>query len=309
MWRSTLTGAAARFACAGDCVLSDLALSGDVVLRDDSNSVPGVSGTFGSASRLTNLWIEHFTTGGWIGVEGNTPTTGLLVHGVRIRDLFADGMNFCNGTSSSTIEQSTARSTGDDGFASWAFQGAGDPPNTGNVFRFDTVQLPWRANCFAIYGGTGNSVTDSVCADVVTYPGIMVDQEFDAHPFGGATTVARDTVVRGGGLFYGTQWGAVTVSGHDAASDVTGVTIQDMVVQDATYAGLFFTGPGTPIDGVTLTNVTISGAGTYGLQVDPSAKGSATATGVVVTSPGTSGLDDAAPSAWTFTRVAGDTGW
>jgi hypothetical protein len=309
MWRSTLTGASARLVCAGNCVVSDLAWTGDVVLRDDSNSVAGISGTFGTASKLQNVWIEHFTTGGWIGINGNTPTTGLLVHGARIRDLYADGMNFCNGTSSSTIEESSARNTGDDGFASWAYAGAGDPANTGNVFQHDTVQLPWRANCFAIYGGSGNTLQDSVCADVVTYPGIFVDQEFDAHPFGGMTTVARDTIVRSGGLMFGTQWGALTVSGHDTASAMTGVTIQDVDVQDATYAGVFFIGPGTPIDGVAMTNVTISGAGTYGLQVDPSASGSATATGVVVMSPGTSGLDNGASAAWTFTRASGDTGW
>jgi hypothetical protein len=309
MWRSTLTGASARFVCAGNCIVSDLAWLGDVVLRDDSDSIPGISGTFGTASKLQNVWIEHFTTGGWIGLDGNTPTTGLLVHGARIRDLYADGMNFCNGTSSSTIEQSTARNTGDDGFASWSYAGAGDPPNTGNLFQFDTVQLPWRANCFAIYGGSGNAVQDSVCADVVTYPGIFVDQEFDSHPFGGTTTVARDTILRGGGLMYGTQWGALTVSGHDTASAMTGVTIEDVDVQAPTYAGVFFVGPGTPIDGVILTALTIADAGTYGLQVDPTASGSATATGVVVTSPATSGLDNGAPSAWTFTRASGDTGW
>ncbi len=80
-------------------------------------------------------------------MNGTTPADGLLVHGARVRDTFADGINFCNGTKNSVIEQSTARNTGDDGFASWAFAGAGDPPNAGNVFRFDTVQVPWRANC------------------------------------------------------------------------------------------------------------------------------------------------------------------
>ena len=214
MWRSTLEGASARFVCGGTaCRLSDLALLGDVTLRDDSASVSGISGLFGTGSLIQNVWVEHFTTGAWVGVNGNTPASGLLVHGARIRDLYADGINLCNGTSNSTIEQSSARNTGDDGFASWAYAGAGDPPDMGNVFRFDTVQLPWRANCFAIYGGTGDAVQDSVCADVVTYPGIFVDQEFGSHPFGGTTTIARDTILRSGGLMFGTQWGALTVSG------------------------------------------------------------------------------------------------
>jgi hypothetical protein len=310
MWRSTIQGASARFACGGTgCRFFDLALLGETVLRDDSASVPGISGDFGTGSQIQDVWIEHFTTGAWIGTNGNAPASGLLVHGARVRDTFADGINFCNGTSSSTIEQSSARNTGDDGFASWAYAGAGDPANTGNVFRFDTVQAPWRANCFAIYGGTGNAVEDSVCADVVTYPGIFVDQEFDSHPFGGATTIARDTIVRSGGLMWGQQWGALTVSGHDAAAPVTGVSVSDVDIQDATYSGLLFVGPSDEIDGVALAGVTITGPGTYGIAVASTAKGSATATNVTVTGAGMGGLSNAAPSAWTFTQQGGNTGW
>ncbi|HEY8088752.1 MAG TPA: glycosyl hydrolase family 28-related protein, partial [Polyangiaceae bacterium] len=310
MWRTTLTGASARFACGGTaCRISDLALLGDVTLRNDGNSIAGISGDFGSGSQLENVWIEHFTTGAWIGTNGNAPTSGLLVHGARIRDLFADGVNFCNGTSISTVEQSTARNTGDDGFASWAYAGAGDPANTGNTFRFDTVQLPWRANCFAIYGGQGNAVEDSLCADVVTYPGIFVDQEFDAHPFAGTTTIARDTVVRGGGQMFGAQWGALTLSGHDAASPMTGIVVQDVDLQAATYAGVLFIGPSTAMQGVTLDGVSIESAGSYGIQVASSASGSATASDVVVTGAATGGMSNGAPGAFTLTRQTGDSGW
>jgi hypothetical protein len=310
MWRATLEGASARFVCGGTaCKLSDLALLGETILRDDSNSISGISGLFGTGSQFTNVWVEHFTTGAWIGINGNTPASGLLVHGARIRDTFADGINFANGTSNSTIEQSSARNTGDDGFASWAYAGAGDPANTGNAFRFDTVQSPWRANCFAIYGGTGNAVEDDVCSDVVTYPGILIDQEFNSHPFAGTTSVARDTILRSGGPMFGQQWGALTVSGHDSASPITGVSIADLDIESATYAGLFFVGPNDAINGVSLTNVTIAGAGTYGIAVAAGANGSATAANVVVTSPAMGGLQNAAASTWTFTRQAEDTGW
>jgi len=310
MWRSTLQGASARFVCgATACRFSNLALLGDITLRDDSASVAGISGVFGTDSQIEDVWVEHFTTGAWIGTNGNVATSGLLVHGARVRDTFADGINFCNGTSNSTIEQSSARNTGDDGFASWAYAGAGDPANTGNVFRFDTVQLPWRANCFALYGGTGNAIEDSVCDDVVTYPGIFVDQEFDSHPFGGTTTIARDTIARAGGLMYSQEWGALTVSGHDSASPITGVSISDVEIEDATYAGLLFIGPNDAIDGASLAGITITGAGTYGIAVAPTASGTATAANVVVTSPATGGLQNGAPSAWTFARGAGDTGW
>ena len=86
-------------------------------------------------------------------------------------------------------------------------------PNTNNVFRFNTVQLPWKANCFAIYGGSNNSIQDSLCIDVVTYPGILIDQFFSSNAFGGTTTLIRDTIVRGGGSAFGAKWGAITVAG------------------------------------------------------------------------------------------------
>ncbi len=66
MWRTTLRGASARFVCGGGaCQVSDLALLGETVLRDDGASVPGISGSFGTGSGLANVWIEHFTTGAW----------------------------------------------------------------------------------------------------------------------------------------------------------------------------------------------------------------------------------------------------
>jgi len=170
------------------------------------------------------------------------------------------------------------------------------------------VQIPWRANCFAVYGGTSNSVTDSLCADVVTYPGIFVDQEFTSHPFSGTTSITRDTILRSGGVMYGTQWGALTVSGHDSAPAITGVVVNDVDIESATYSGLFFIGP-TAIDSLSLTSVTVDAAGTYGIAVDPTASGSATATDVVVTSPGTAGMSNGASTAWTFNRQSGDTGW
>jgi Pectate lyase superfamily protein len=308
MWRTTILGASARFYCRGThCSIFDLALLGETILRDDAASVSGVSGLFGTGSQIQNVWIEHTTTGAWIGEPGMTPANGLMIHGARIRDLYADGINFCNGTSNSTVEQSTARNTGDDGFASWS--PSGDPANTGNLFQFDTVQLPWRANCFAVYGGTNNGVEDSVCADVVTYPGILVDQEFGSNAFGGTTTIARDTLLRSGGLFGGQQWGALTVGGNDPAPPVTGVSVANVDIEDATFSGLYFLGPSTAIQGVSLTGVTINAPGTYGISVASNAQGSATASNVVVTSPVMGGLSNAAPSAWTFTRQGGNIGW
>ena len=42
-----------------------------------------------------------------IGV-GDGPTDGLVIHGCRFRDLFADGVNLCNGASRSIVGRSNS---------------------------------------------------------------------------------------------------------------------------------------------------------------------------------------------------------
>jgi hypothetical protein len=305
MWNTTIAGASAFLVCSGPCSVSDLSLYGEVTLRDDANSVHAISGSFGSGSRISNVWMEHFTTGPWIGQVNSPQTTNMVIHGCRVRDLFADGINLNTGTSNTTVEQTNARSTGDDSFASWSTANGCSK----NVFQFDTAQLPWRASCFSIYGGSSNAIEDSICADGITYPGIFIDQDFGATPFGGTTSVARDDVLRTGGNMYGKNWGGVTVAGTQMSSPITGVQIENVNVETATFSGVFLVGPNDSIDSLYLDGVTISQPGTYGIAVDPSASGSATGTDVVVTSPGSGGLSNQAASVFTIDRGGGDTGW
>jgi hypothetical protein len=286
--------------------VSELSLYGEVTLRDDAHSVHAISGSFGSGSRIDDVWMEHFTTGPWIGQVNSPQTTGMTIHGCRVRDLYADGINLNTGTSNSTVEQSHARSTGDDSFASWS----SGPANSGNMFQFDTAQLPWRASCFSIYGGTSNSIQDSICADTVTYPGILVAQEFNSTSFSGTTSIARDSLLRAGGDMYGPKWGALTIDGQQQSNAITGVQVQTLDIESATFSGIYLDGPDDPIQGLTLTDVTIENPATYGIDVDPSASGTATATDVAVTNPGSgSGLSNQAASVYTIDRGAGDVGW
>lgn len=71
--------------------------------------------------------------------------------------------------------------------------------NVGNVFRRNTVISPVPANGIAIYGGRNIAVADNLVADKVTQGGgLRLGSRFDATPLRGATTFARNTVVRGG---------------------------------------------------------------------------------------------------------------
>src|ERR1700712_1378727 len=85
--------------------ISNLAIFGNVAVRNDSDgSVNGFNGGV-SNSTISDVWIQNTKVGAWI----VGPATGLTFNNMRIMDLKADGINF-NAASgpitSSTIENS-----------------------------------------------------------------------------------------------------------------------------------------------------------------------------------------------------------
>jgi alpha-1,3-glucanase-like protein len=298
MWYTTLYGSKADLNCYGsNCKYSDFSVFGDTVLRDDNAPDSNFSGPTGSGSSLTNIWMEHSKTGYWVGPGAN----GLDIKNCRVRNLFADGVNFYGGTSSSTVEGSHFRNTGDDSMASWS--PSGQPSNTNNAFHFNTVQAPWLANCFGVYGGTGTQVEDNICSDTVQYPGILVSQQFTSTAFGGTTSIQRNTLERDGGFDYGDGQGALKF--YAAQGPMSGFLVKDMQISDSTYMGIQVWG-GYAITNLTLDTVAITGSGTSGLQFNANANGNGSATNVTVSN---GGLDDESKGAFNMSRGAGDTGW
>ncbi|HTA89821.1 MAG TPA: hypothetical protein VK745_09610 [Polyangiaceae bacterium] len=298
MWYTTLYGAKADLNCYGsNCKYSDFSVFGDTVLRDDNAPDSNFSGPTGSGSSLTNIWMEHSKTGYWVGPGAN----GLDIKNCRVRNLFADGVNFYGGTSNSTVEGSHFRNTGDDSMASWS--PSGQPSNTNNAFHFNTVQAPWLANCFGIYGGTGTQVEDNICSDTVQYPGILVSQQFSSTPFGGTTSIQRNTLERDGGFDYGDGQGALKF--YASQGPMSGFLVKNMQISDSTYSGIQVWG-GYAITNLTLDTVAITGSGTSGLQFNANANGNGSATNVTVSN---GGLDDESKGAFNMSRGAGDTGW
>jgi hypothetical protein len=302
MWYSTLQGPWARFHCAGNgCRFFDFAINGDTTARDDTANDNGFNGGAGTGSRLQNIWVEHTKVGYWVGT-GNV-ANGLVITGCRFRDLMADGVNFASSTSNSEVVSSHFRNTGDDALASWS-TGADPGMNANNVFHFDTVQVPWRANCFGVYGGTDNRVEDNLCADVVTYPGILIAQQFGSDAFGGTTTVQRNTITRAGGNMFNQQHGAVEVFG--SLGPVAGVLLKDLQIDSPTYAGLHIEGP-NPITNATFDTIAITNAGSVGILVRSKSTGGGTFSNVTVS--GSSGLNYESGASFTITKGDGDVGW
>jgi hypothetical protein len=305
MWHSTLHGPWARFHCiSNNCRFSDFAILGETVARDDTGVDNGFNGGAGTGSRLENIWVEHTKVAFWVGAGNENVTNGLVITGCRFRNLFADGVNFCNGTSNSEIVNTHFRNTGDDAAATWSPAATG--VNTNNVFHFNTVQVPWRANCFGVYGGKDNRVEDNVCADVVTYPAILVAQQFTSQPFSGTTTVQRNSFIRAGGHFYNQEQGAIKVMSQQGP--ITGLVVKDIVIDSPTYSGLQIQGPNA-VTNATFDNIMINDAGGFGLLIMSNAQGAGTFTNVTVARAARGGLSYEPMATFNVTQAAGNTGW
>jgi hypothetical protein len=300
MWHTTISGYFARFDCWGkNCQYHDFSVSGDTTQRDDSSPETAFSGNGSSGVRLENIWIEHTKVGYWTGAD----TDGLTVSHCRIRDLFADGVNFYGGTSNSVVEYTHARNTGDDAFASWS--PADHAVNHDNVFRNNLVQVPWMANCFGIYGGQDTVIQDNVCADVVQYPGILLARQFNSRPFTGMTHVDRNALIRVGGSAYNDEHGAFEL--HAQEGPLQNVSVSDLDIVDPTYSGIHVEGPQT-IDTVYFNKVTIAKPGSAAFHLSLNSTGAMDAAYVVATGAPL-GVRDESGGKFKILPGAGNVGW
>ncbi|HEY0707836.1 MAG TPA: glycosyl hydrolase family 28-related protein [Polyangia bacterium] len=312
MWHSVLQGYWAQFKVNGTVQFHDFALFGDVTHRDDQKGDNGFDGAAGTGSRLDNVWIEHHKVGWWVGKGGfvgqvtQPMTDGLLIRGARIRNTFADGVNFANGTRNSVIEHSNFRNNGDDAIATWSYAVDGPLPCENNVFRFNTVETTWRANCFAIYGGKSNRIEDNVCADTSNYPGINLASTFTAIPFSGTTVVQRNTLLRAGGPHYGQEFGALRIFADQSA--IAGIQIRDIQIDSPTFSGIHFGGAHSA-NGISLDNIQVNNYGTLGLWITAEARGNVSANNVTVTGAVNKGIQNDTRNAFILEKGTGNVGW
>ncbi|MGY0065478.1 CARDB domain-containing protein [Streptomyces sp. QTS137] len=276
--------------------ISDIAIFGSGTIRGGDGGAEGgvgLNGRFGENTKISNVWIEHANVGAWVGRDYSNlpelwgPAEGLEFTGMRIRNTYADGVNFANGTRNSRVENSSLRNTGDDALAVWASKYVKDPSvDTGrdNHFRNNTVQLPWRANGIAVYGGHGNTIENNLIHDTMNYPGIMLATDHDPLPFSGKTLIANNALHRTGGAFWNEdqEFGAITLFAQ--GRDIPGVVIRDTGIHDSTYDGIQFKTGGGAVPDVRIGNVTIDRSNNgSGVLAMGGARGSATLTDVTIT--------------------------
>ncbi|MFD4476913.1 CARDB domain-containing protein [Streptomyces sp. NPDC058471] len=276
--------------------ISGIAIFGSGTIRGgDGNAEGGVglNGRFGKNTKINDVWIEHANVGTWVGRDYSNipelwgPGDGLEFSGMRIRNTYADGINFTNGTRNSTVFNSSFRNTGDDALAVWASKYVKDTSvdvGHDNAFRNNTVQLPWRANGIAVYGGYGNKIENNLVYDTMNYPGIMLATDHDPIPFTGETLIANNGLYRTGGAFWNEdqEFGAITLFAQGPS--IPGVTIRDTDIHDSTYDGIQFKTGGGAMPDVKISDVTISKSNNgSGILAMGGARGSATLTDVTIT--------------------------
>ncbi len=314
-----------------NCHFSDFSITGTSTQRNERIAGPqkGFAGPMGTTARgpgqplgpgstITRVWIEHVVAGIWV---GNDPpnqrfaTEGLTIDDCRVRNVYADGINLANGTSHTTVRNTHIRNSGDDGIALWSVQwtkwvrdtavskgadfivaNARDAPDqgqeSGNLIENVSVQMPWRAGCFSVYGGEGHTFRNLTCEDVLTYPGILVDNEFSSYAFGPAVTTFRNITLKraGGAMFYensGFPWVHGALKFYKKEGDVSNILVDGVNIISPTYAGIEFRGFGDPFvqngekyspellsnangarfSNITLQNVTVSDPGTESIDI------------------------------------------
>ncbi len=284
----------------------DLSIQGETTNRDDPAQVNGIGGSLGTGSVVQNVWIEHTKVGMWL----DGPSTGLLVVGCRVHDTTADGVNFHNGISHTTVEESDIRNTGDDGLAMWSEHNA----DNSDAFAYNSVRNPILANNFAIYGGHDNSIAHNYGADTLTQGGgIQVANRFSSVLLSGDTTIADNTLDRTGEQDPNWNFGVGAIWFYASDAPMTGtIAVSNNTLNDSTDEAYQFTSDSDyAITNVTVNGGTINKAGTFAVQVQTS--GAATFTNVVAHDLGVAGVEDCYNSsgvdAFVLTADTGDDTW
>jgi hypothetical protein len=230
---------------------------------------------------LERIWVESVQCAYWVG--GNDESTGLLIKDCRFRNTGADGVNLCNGNVDALIVNCHARNTGDDAFAIWSATDLYKHACVNNTIRDCTVQITWRAACFAIYGGTDNKILNCLGSDALTYPGLTISSDFNPYPLTSAT-VDGLTLYRCGNIYWddNQQFGAIWVFAAD--HDVSNVTIKNADLVEPTFQGIHLQSQGAgAMVNVVFDNVKITDPTTFGIEIKAGTNGTATFRGVIMT--------------------------
>ena len=213
---------------------------------------------------IHDIWEDHFECGFWIADYSGAIdySDGIKIVNCRIRNNFADGVNFCQGTSYSTVYNCSIRNNGDDGLAMWNDSTSGAKDEKDNVFCYNTIDFIWRAGAIAVYGGTGHRVYNNYIRDTHMSSGIHLNTTFPGHKFNNneGITFANNVLIKTGSVAgcWKEEFGAVDLDG-----DVKNINFVNTYIYDAQHDGIHL---GKNNSNIVFNNLYIFGAGTDGQQ-------------------------------------------
>ena len=224
--------------------LTDFAMSSNLKSRfGEDAQYKGFAGAAGANTRVANVWVEHFECGFWMGAyrdhEHMTYTDGMVIENSRIRNNFADGVNFVQGTKNSTVRNSSVRGNGDDSLASWASNDLRSQSNSDaskfNSFIGNTIELGWRAGGIGLFGGEGHVVKDNLIVNNFSGAGIRISTVFEGRNFTynhAGMTITHNKLVRTGTTddFYGKKRGAIDFEENLEVGQVLNVSVTDNLI-------------------------------------------------------------------------------
>ncbi len=247
---------------------------------------PAFSGVYGTGSKIHNIWLDHFETGFWIGDYSKpvVSTNGLSISECRIRNTYADGVNFTQGTSNSVVEYSSIRNCGDDGLAIWPNNSNSAPMTKNNIFRYCTVEHVWRASGIAIFGGEGHLVYNCLVKDSYESSGIRFTTDFSGYPFSTNASIpillSNNTLINCGTSadLWAASRGAIEFNATTNGKDICNIHFVETTIIDAQQRGIQFSGSGGKFYNITFYNTIINGTGHNGSTQAEGIWSSATAT-------------------------------
>ena len=224
--------------------LTDFAMSSNLKSRfGEDAQYKGFAGSAGANTRVANVWVEHFECGFWMGAyrdhEHMTYTDGMVIENSRIRNNFADGVNFVQGTKNSTVRNSSVRGNGDDSLASWASNDLRSQSDSEaskfNSFIGNTIELGWRAGGIGLFGGEGHVVKDNLIVNNFSGAGIRISTVFEGRNFTynhAGMTITHNKLVRTGTTddFYGKKRGAIDFEENLEVGQVLNVSVTDNLI-------------------------------------------------------------------------------
>ena len=224
--------------------LTDFSMSSNLKSRfGEGAQYKGFAGAAGANTRVANVWVEHFECGFWMGDYREhkfmTYTDGMVIENSRIRNNFADGVNFVQGTKNSTVRNSSVRGNGDDSLASWASNDLDSRSDSEaskfNSFIGNTIELGWRAGGIGLFGGEGHVVKDNLIVNNFSGAGIRISTVFKGRNFTynhAGMTITHNKLVRTGTTddFCGKKRGAIDFEEDLEVGQVLNVSVTDNLI-------------------------------------------------------------------------------